>query len=272
MRKKALHGTIACGDCGTEVEKAGPTQKFCRPCSEKRDLARKKRYHLKQGKENYEKRRTQFGEKGVELNLAERKCLHTSAPAMPSMQWYKRVGIPFSWAGSKNHIWANTARGHVFMRAESSYMRHLLRSAIAEAVADVRPAQNKIWIDIYVQKPKMNGDAVNFVDMVCDAAKDALLIDDRWFSIRSVDWQIVKKDPMLFVGVGQEDTTNVQACSSCGRLLTFDNFQRNRGLPNGIGRNCRDCQATTKQSKKRENARRILCEELIAQQIEGIFG
>jgi hypothetical protein len=84
---------------------------------------------------------------------------------------------------------------------------------------------------------------VNVVDLVCDAVKDATGLDDRWYSIRCVDWQIVKVDPMLFVGLGQEDVGDAQACSTCGRLLGFDAFGKKSGTPNGIERVCRECRA-----------------------------
>ena len=154
------------------------------------------------------------------------------------------------------------------MRDESRYMRTLLTEEVAKVVPVEKLVQNKLWIDIYVQKPRQNGDAVNFVDMVCDAVKDAIPLDDRWYSIRSVDWQIVKHEPMIFVGVGQETGINVQACSSCGRLLTFDLFHRHKGLRHGIGRNCRDCMAVKSHSKKRDRARA----SMVFEHNIGVFG
>lgn len=267
-RKNPTFPPIECGDCGATTIKKSASQRYCKPCSEKRDLQRKATYQNAKGKQLYDARQTQWGAIGTTLSLDEQLNVVTSTPAMPSMAWYKRVEMPFSWAGSKNHLFASTQRGHVYMREESRYMRSKLTSLIYEAAKDVNLVQNKLWIDIYVQKPSQKGDAVNFVDMVCDAVKDGLALDDRWFSLRSVDWQIAKFEPKLFVGIGQETAVNVQACSSCGRLLTFDYFQKNRALANGIGRNCRDCQATTRNSKKRNGAQFLAAIE----HKRGIFG
>lgn len=241
---------MSCTDCGAEVERRSAVQRYCTDCSEKRDIARKRLHHLKRGKSLYDQRRTEFGANGRAISAVVQQTLASSQPPMPEMAWYRRVQVPFSWAGSKNHIFSKRATGHVFMRAESSFMRHNLMHAVREALGDVTVASNKLWIDMYIQKPNMRGDAVNFVDMICDAVKDAVLLDDRWFSIRSVDWQIAKNDPMIFVGIGQESAVNLQACSSCGRLLTFDNFQRNRGRLNGIGLNCKECQSLGRRAKK----------------------
>lgn len=241
---------MACADCGAEVERRSAMQRYCPGCSEKRDIARKRLHHLKRGKTLYEERKTQFGANGRVLSAVVQETLESSAPPMPDMAWYRRVSVPFSWAGSKNHIFSTRANGHVFMRQESSYMRFNLTNAVREALAGVTVANNKLWIDVFVQKPSMRGDAVNFVDMICDAVKDAMLLDDRWFSIRAVDWQIAKNDPMIFVGIGQESITDLQACSSCGRLLTYDKFQKNSARLNGVGLNCKECQSLNRKPKK----------------------
>lgn len=254
-RKSPTFPDMTCELCGCETPRRTAVQKYCKPCSLVKSKERSAKWANTNGKRVYDETKTKYRAVGVELNATHKLDIEASTPDMPPMAWYERVGVPFSWAGSKNHIFSNTARGHVYMRHESRYMRTLLTEQVMDVVDATKLVQNKLWIDIYVQKPKQNGDAVNFVDMVCDAVKDALPLDDRWYSLRSVDWQIVKHEPMLFVGLGQDTDVNVQACSSCGRFLTFDMFQRNRGLPNGIGRNCRDCTAVKAKSKKRDKAK-----------------
>lgn len=188
---------------------------------------------------------------------------------MPKMAWYRRIAVEFSWSGSKNHIFANTSRGHVFMRAESSAFRSEITARVREVTEDVQVRHNKLWLDIFVQKPTHRGDAANFVDMVCDAVKDGLGLDDRWYSIREVDWEITKSDPMLFIGFGQVDDFDIRICSSCGRGLTPDNFQRAANLPLGVGRNCRDCLANGKPRSKRSIKQQA---EMAAEMKTGIFG
>jgi hypothetical protein len=89
---------------------------------------------------------------------------------------------------------------------------------------------NKVWIDILVQKPNHKGDAV----------KDTLPVDDRWFCIRRLDWEIVKDNPRLFVGIGQESDENCQVCSCCGQIKPFLEFNRRKYHRLGIGRECRE--------------------------------
>lgn len=100
---------------------------------------------------------------------------------------------------------------------------------------------NKVWIDILVQKPDHRGDAVNVIDLVCDALKDALPVDDRWFCIRRLDWEIAKENPRLFIGIGQASDQDCQICSYCGQIKELEAFNRSRSRPLGVGRECKDC-------------------------------
>jgi hypothetical protein len=254
QRKRADYGILVCGDCGETAPKRGAVQRYCSKCSEVRDIARKKLHAETRGKALFNEKRAQWASNGTEISAGEKLSLMRAMPKPPDLIWHHRVAVPFSWAGSKNHLFATTARGHTFMRDESRYYRAILTDKLRNGMADQPVVQNKLWIDIFVQKPNHRGDAANFLDMVCDAVKDAIPLDDRWYSIRSIDWQIVKSDPMLYVGIGQDTIENVQACSTCGRLLPFDMFQKNRSTASGVGRVCRECQsvksARTRQAKR----------------------
>lgn len=164
-----------------------------------------------------------------------------SRPSHPPLDWVIRISLPFSWAASKNAVWAHNSKGHIWSRGRSREYRTAITVLVQLALKGITVRQAKLWIDIFVQKPNHHGDAVNVVDLVCDAVKDAVGVDDRWFCIRGVDWQIAKTDPHLIIGIGQEDTPDLQACSSCGRLLTFEHFSKHRSNKNGLARNCRQC-------------------------------
>lgn len=158
-----------------------------------------------------------------------------------------RFSVPFSYAASKNHIYAMSRSGHVTLRKESSAFRSEIARAVAAAVAGRRIAHNKVWIDVFAQKPDHKGDAVNVVDLVCDAIKDAIPVDDRWFSIRGVDWEVVKGEPgAIFIGIGQESEEDVKICSCCGRILPFVMFGANRSTKTGRGRDCFECRRARK--------------------------
>ncbi len=157
------------------------------------------------------------------------------------LEWLVRIQIPFDWAASKNHIYALRNRGHVALRQEAIAYRDMIGWKIKQALGTQRVINNKVWIDIFIQKPNQKGDAVNFVDLICDSIKRVIGVDDRWYSLRRVDWEIAKHDPRIFIGIGQEAVVDAIACSSCGRLLPLDAFPRNRNSAIGVSRNCREC-------------------------------
>lgn len=226
---------LACQDCGYETPRRGNTQRFCEPCSIKRDAARRKRHDAKPYRQRV---RENTLTRGVIKSLKTRSSI-VRRPQPPNLSFEKRIAIPYSNAASKNHVFSNFPGGHVAKRkAAVAY-----REEITRRLSDLRGefVENKVWIDIFVQKPHNKGDAVNVVDSICDAVKEAIGVDDKWFCLRRVDWEIVKINPMIFIGVGQESNTPVQACSACGSLLSYDRFQRNRATRNGISRNCLEC-------------------------------
>lgn len=159
----------------------------------------------------------------------------------PDLLWALRVAVPFTWAASKNHIYALQQTGHRELRAESGLFRLAVARRIKSALGDQVVVQNKVWVEIFVQKPNHKGDAINVIHAICDAVKDAVGVDDRWFSIRGVDWQIIKHNPQIFITVGQEEIEDVRACSSCGRLQSLEKFQNNRAAPRGKNRVCLEC-------------------------------
>jgi Holliday junction resolvase RusA-like endonuclease len=157
--------------------------------------------------------------------------------------------MPFSYAASKNRIYTMRAGGHVAMRRSATEYKDAITLLIQSKLRDIKIRQNKLWVDIFVQKDNHKGDAVNVVDLVCDAVKVAVGLDDRWFSLRRVDWEIVKHDPRLFIGIGQEAVDDVQACSCCGRLLPFPAFNKKASTKIGVERVCRECRIATDPKK-----------------------
>lgn len=241
---------LTCSDCGGRVVRTGPTQKYCKPCSEKRDLQRKRRWagehrpSPEQTLRNTEHRRRR-GERSKEAgDVASRAAASNIAwydSEGPELLWTVRAAVPFTYAASKNHIYAMRRTGHVVLRRESRRMRQAIASALRQGLHCMPVVHNKVWIDILVQKPNHKGDAVNVVDLVCDAVKDALPVDDRWFCIRRLDWEIVKTNPRLIVGVGQDSNMDCQVCSYCGQIKPLSDFNAARNRPLGVGRECKTC-------------------------------
>lgn len=132
------------------------------------------------------------------------------------------------------------------MRSEARAAREALTQSLLNK--DHGFVQGKIWIDICVQKPEHRGDAVNFVDAICDAVKKGIGIDDRWFSLGLVDWQIVKKDPFIIISIGQEYREPRQVCCYCGSIKTYDQFMGKKK----VGRECRDCLTLFREAKSKQ--------------------
>lgn len=231
---------IVCQSCGKPAPRAGRAQKYCSECSRRKAVERKTRWSNGTGARRYVEGRSAIAERGAEISSRAASSL-LGWPMTVKLAWAARVAVPFDWAASKNHTFTIRKEGHVELRAEARAFRQMLGLSLKRALAGTKVVQNKVWLDILIQKPNQRGDAANFVDLICDAVKDVIGVDDRWYSIRFLDWQIVKTAPQIIVGVGQEDVRDAQACSSCGRILGLDQFHKNKALKAGVGRNCLDC-------------------------------
>jgi hypothetical protein len=198
--------------------------------------------------------------RGLELSkeagrAASAKCKHSliwDGRSGPDLDWLVGIAVAFSYAASKNHIYAMRRAGHVALRRESRAIRDEIILRLRAALHGRRIAHNKLWLEILVQKPNHRGDAVNVVDLVCDAVKEAVGLDDRWFCIRRLDWEVVKDQPRLFIRVGQETNRDCQVCSHCGRVLEFSQFGTRAGATHGIQRVCRDCRREGRQLARAE--------------------
>lgn len=237
---------LTCADCGATTLRRGQKQLYCSECSGRRDTTRKKAWaaaHPRKGRSRpYSETQSEIVEAGAQRSLENRSAIHWD-PDEP-LEWHTqvRVVVPFDWAASKNAVWRHGRGGHVFAREESKQLRADLAARLQ--ATDVEWFQGKVWIDIYVEKPNHRGDAINVLDLVCDAVKDAIGVDDRWYSISRLDWSIVKENPRLIVGVRQGVIEDHQVCSHCGRALPLvGNFGSNRSTSTGRARVCLDCSA-----------------------------
>lgn len=242
---------LICEACHTPCVRTGPTQRYCEPCSAAKDRERKRdfaRTHPPDRQltlEAQRERQSERVEQGAERSLGNRIGIGWMADSDPDIARLVRVSMPFSYEMSKNAIWSvANKQGHVYARRQSNARRRELAQRVLLASRDGEWFEGKVWIDILVEKPDARGDAINVIDLVCDALKDVLGVDDRWYSIRRLDWAIVKRDPMLYVGIGQEVTEHHRICSHCGSCLPLREFTKNRSMPRGYGRVCRTCART----------------------------
>jgi hypothetical protein len=252
---------ITCHICGKETPKRGPgTQKYCVECSAIKDLERKRNWArentLTQEQVDHRTVRRANDRERIKIAGAERSENNKVNIAwLPTneidLSWVVRIAVPFRYSLSKNHMFTNTRFGHMALRKESRSSRDEITQLLREAIRKVEIKNNKIWIDIFVQKPNHKGDAINVVDLVCDAIKDATGVDDRWYSIRRIDWQIVKDKPMMYIGIGQEQCEDSIACCSCGMILPLDHFHKNSHAKHGVTPTCRVCKQAIRKGSRR---------------------
>lgn len=240
---------IICKRCGEPTPRRGQQQKYCPECSGKVDRARKTEWQSRHQPTPAKAR--EYGRK-QQSDIARNGRASSAKPAGAGVDMTRvvdpevliRVAVPFDYSASKNAIYSfGGPDGHVFKREKSNAFRQLLILALRRACANAGHPfkQNKVWLDIFVQKPDHKGDAVNVVDLVCDAVKVAINVDDRWFSIRKLDWEICKTDPKLVIGVAQEQCEHAQVCSYCGHIKPLSEFWKSKNMKSGVTRTCKKC-------------------------------
>ncbi len=235
-----------CVSCSEIINSPYNLQKYCKPCAQKINWARKNEWGRRHHKETWAKRkgaaavflterREALIKAGAEESARSAKNILWDSNRRPDLVNVVKMKIPFTWALSKNYQWGYRRQGYVYLRAEAKAVRDSITQSLL--MKDHGFVPGKVWIDICVQKPEHRGDAVNLVDSICDAVKKGINIDDRWFSLGLVDWQIVKKDPFIIISIGQEYREPRQVCCYCGAIKTYDHFMGKKK----IGRECRAC-------------------------------
>lgn len=249
---------VICSRCGNVAQRTGNFQKYCRPCSETANaefVEKQRQKRLLRSPEALKKKYSALVAIGAGIsgksNQSITELWHTRNV---NTAWLVRVNLPFTYSASKNAVHAVGRGGHIFNRSKSNAFRDQLVMLLRSALIGTKIFNNKVWVNIFVQKPDHKGDAVNVIDVVCDAVKVAIKLDDRWFSIRRLDWEVQKNDPQIFVGVSQEHALDAQICSYCGRLLPFDHFRKNTAMAVGVGRECRECLTTFSSFQKNKPA------------------
>lgn len=184
-------------------------------------------------------------ERGLAISAANARSIGDCFPDL-ELAWGVRFKLPFSFVASKNAIYNRQGRssGRVFIRNEARKYRDIVGFLAKDALRGIQIKHNKLWIDIFVEKPNHRGDAINVVDLICDGIKRAIPIDDRWYAIRRLDWSINKHDPHLFIGLAQEaDATDSQICSYCGQIKPLSDFVFDSSARLGRKYFCIECRA-----------------------------
>jgi len=189
-------------------------------------------------------------EKGMEINQEHvRETGEKPSPTEPEYAHGLIIQIPWNKDLSKNSM-INIRRDHrqqktqVMTKKEHQKSREdiiwLIKSRINQTNAKFY--ENKVWLDIFVEKPTHQADAINVIDGLADAITKAIGIDDKWFSIYRLDWMINKENPKIWVTITQEEEENKQICSYCGRILDLEIFYKDKNNKlTGRNKICKDC-------------------------------
>lgn len=242
---------ISCKKCSEKVLKTGPKQLYCKKCQVIRKKERGLNWYHKTKEENREKKnkasRLQQSEKWNKIRkngkLKSKKNRLSFGYDPVYLDWMVAVKIPYNQALSKNSGLATNRWGGVYRKPEARKAREDLTRLIKVAYqrSEAQVVNGKLWLSIMVERPNMKSDPVNMVDNVCDALKEAIPLDDRWYCIKRLDWSVVKEDPHIYLSFGQESTEPVQICSYCGSLKSFSEYKKNKRAKLGVGRECKDC-------------------------------
>lgn len=119
--------------------------------------------------------------------------------------WSTAIAFPFDIALSKNRMWRTTVRkgrAVTYIPKDSKEAHNAIATELRFHRCPIIP-DTKLWLSLFVEKPDNKSDAFNFLDVVADAVKDGLGLDDRWYSSDFIDWAIQKESPRIFLRVGQ---------------------------------------------------------------------
>lgn len=234
-----------CVTCGLILEKPKYWQRYCPPCSARASKGQRALYA--QGGARTKKTQEERARLEARGHARNKETIHRMSWMVemgePDPVNLLRIKIPYTADLSKNRIWSfsSRGRGHVYIRKDRKRKMEALSLRIQTACQERPFFQGKVWLDILVQKPDHRSDAVNMVDTLCDVVKKGIGVDDRWFSIRRLDWQIVKNDPAIYLGISQEVEEDHFICSYCGIAQPFSQQSAHR-------RTCKGCRYITPSS------------------------
>lgn len=178
---------------------------------------------------------------GIDKSVANRSEVVWMNHPNPILSSYAQIVIPFSSKLSKNAVWSFSGRGNVYIKPEIKATREEIEILLRQASRGITWYEGKVWLDIFVEKPDHRSDPINLIDSIADAVKKVIGVDDRWFAIRRLDWAIVKSNPVVRVGVGQEVTEHHVICHHCGEAKPLDQFGKDARSKFGRGSACKAC-------------------------------
>lgn len=115
------------------------------------------------------------------------------------------VQCTYSSALSKNARLAKSFRGRIYIKPEAKAAEAQLSWELTSGLKGVKIYTNRVYIDLMVYKSRNTVDAINFLDAVADVLKKVIGVDDKWFSVKGIDWAMDKTNPRIIVKIYQPE-------------------------------------------------------------------
>jgi hypothetical protein len=115
------------------------------------------------------------------------------------------VTCTYSSALSKNARLKRSFRGRLYIAPAAKAAEKVLESELTTGLKGVKMYQNRIYLDIQVNKSRNTVDALNFVDAVADCLKRVIGVDDKWYGIKALDWTLNKTNPSIIIKLYQPE-------------------------------------------------------------------
>lgn len=119
------------------------------------------------------------------------------------------VKVTYNSNLSKNARIANRFKGF-YIKPEAKRAEAVLEHELTIALKRVKLYNNKVYLDIFVMKPRTNIDAINFLDAIADVLKRVTGVDDKWYSVKSIDWAVDTKQPYIVVKLYQPERRDLK--------------------------------------------------------------
>lgn len=83
-------------------------------------------------------------------------------------------------------------------------LRDAISALVVEKTRGCAVTKSRTWLAIHVAKKDHRSDAINVLKCVADAVKRAIDVDDRWYEVRNLSWEIDAARPRVEIEVGQD--------------------------------------------------------------------
>lgn len=149
------------------------------------------------------------------------------------------IHTPYTTLLSKNARLKRGAGRRLYINSDALAAKENVEKQLRDAGGEW--FDGPVWLALHVEKPRNSIDAINFVDTIADAASKAIGINDRWFSLGAVTWELCTRDPHITVRLWQETDEHLRYCMTCHRLLPLSEYQKLKSDLLGHQRRCREC-------------------------------